>query len=145
MSSTPALDPNQTASDFEAAVHGKMPADQIEAVTTAMKAATTGYAANGSIASLLFYMKIQVGIKGGKTFNGNAGGLGFPGGGALFGTVYTNDINRLYSNTHSFQWLGTAVYFTVNFFDGSSNFLGTFQAGAVSIAIGTGGGTGSWS
>jgi hypothetical protein len=33
----------------------------------------------------------------------------------------------------------------VNFFDGSSNFLGTYQAGAVSIAVGTGGGTGSWS
>ena len=145
MSTAPFQEPTRAAVDFEAVMHGKMTAEKMTEVTTAMKAAAAAkYPATGSIASLLFYFKIQVQIKGGKTFDGQAGGIGFPGGGALFGDVYTEDLDRLYRDTHSFQWLGTAVYFTVNYFDSNSNFLGTFQAGAVSIAVGTGGGTGRW-
>jgi hypothetical protein len=144
-STTPTVDHAVIAAGFKASVEGKMPADQLQSATTAMATAATGYAANGSIASLLFYMQVQVTIKGGKTFDGKAGGIGLPGGGALFGTVYTDDINRLYANTKSFAFQATPVYFAVEFFDGSSNYLGTFQAGAVSIVTGTGGGSGHWS
>ncbi len=145
MSTTPTIDHAEIAAGFKASVEGKMPADQLQSATTAMQAAATGYAANGSIASLLFYMQVQVQIKGGKTFDGKAGGIGFPGGGALFGTVYTDNINALYANTKSFAFQATPVYFAVEFFDGNHNYLGTFQAGAVSIVTGTGGGSGHWS
>ncbi len=144
-STTPTVDHAVIAEGFKASLEGKMPADQLQSVTTAISTAATGYAANGSIASLLFYMQVQVVIKGGKTFDGKAGGIGFPGGGALFGTVYTDDINRLYANTKSFAFQATPVYFAVEFFDGNSNYLGTFQSGAVSIVTGTGGGSGHWS
>jgi len=133
--------------DFRSAMHGKMPENDIDNVVASLAntAATTAYPANGSVASLIFYMKLQVSVKGGKTFNGHAGSLGTPGGGALFGDVYTNDINRLYRDTVSFEFQGTPVYLSILFFDGNSRLLGHFQSGAVSTVIGAGGGSGSWS
>lgn len=133
------------AHDFANATHGKLDQTQIDATTQALTTTTNSYPANGSVASMIFYLKFQVAVKGGKTFNGNAGGVSSPGGGALFGDVYTDDINKLYSDTHSFEFQGTPVYLSILFFDKSSNLLGHFQAGAVSTVIGIGGGTGSWS
>ena len=110
-----------------------------------MKSASTAYPAHGSVASLVFYLKVQVVINDGKTFDGDAWGLAFPGGGALFGDVYTDDLNALYSNTVSFAITATPVYTAVYFFDGGSSLLGHFQAGSVSTVGGSGGGKGSWS
>ena len=127
-------------------LQGALTPEQANAIKASASSATTGYAANGSVASLIFYQKWQVVIKdGGKTFNGNAGGISTPGGGALFGTVYTSDINRLYSDTHSFSFNSVSVYTNVLFYDKHSNYLGTFQAGGLSTVAGNGGGTGSWS
>lgn len=141
----PQISHETIANDFMKAAQGKLEQDKIDSVVTQLKAATTGYAANGSVASMIFYLKWQVTVSGGKTFDGNAGGLSSPGGGALIGTVYTDDINRLYQNTVSFQFTATPVYVSLLFFDGNSNLLGTFQAGAVSIVSGIGGGSGHWS
>lgn len=137
--------PATLAQDVKNVLAGAMDADKIDAISESVAAATTGYPANGSIVSLIFYFRFQVNVVGGKSFNGDAGGIGGPGGGALFGTVYTDDINRLYSSTTSFAFTSTPPYFAMYFFDGNSNPLGTFQAGAVSIVTGSGGGTGSWS
>lgn len=140
------VDKQTVADDFAEAVKGVLDQDKIDAaVASITSAATTGYAANGSVASLIFYLRFQCSVSGGKTFDGNAGGLASPGGGALIGTVYTDDINALYSNTVSFQFTCTPVYTSLIFFDSNSNVLGTFQAGAVSIVSGVGGGSGSWS
>lgn len=111
---------------------------------TAMVASTT-YPATGSIASMVIYEKVQVTVTGGKTFDGSAWGVSFPGGGALFGDVYTDDINRLYNSTSSFVVTATPVYTAVYFYDDNGNYLGSFQAGSVSIVTGTGKGSGSWS
>jgi hypothetical protein len=144
----PAINWSAVAQDFKTQFSGKMEEPQLQAAVESIQASATNtaYAANGSVASLLFYMQFQVTINnGGKTFDGKAGGIAFPGGGALFGTVYTSDINALYSNTKSFQFTCTPVYTSLIFFDGSSNVLGTFQAGSVSTVTGTGGGSGHWS
>jgi hypothetical protein len=140
--------PEILAHDFATSVHGALEQDQIDATVKALlaSAAATAYPATGSVASLLFYLKFQVNVKGGgKTFDGNAGGISTPGGGALFGDVYTDDIKRLYAKTASFQFNATPVYLNINFFDGSSNFLGHLQSGGISTVLGTGGGSGSWS
>lgn len=135
------------AHDFRVAMHGKMDKDKMDAAIAALSATTASYPANGSVASFIFYLQFQVTITspGGKQFNGKAGGLSTPGGGALFGDVYTDDLNALYSNTVSFEFQGTPVYLSILFFDGNSNLLGHFQSGAVSTVTGIGGGTGSWS
>jgi hypothetical protein len=139
------VDPNIVAHDFMMAMHGKLEQDKIDAATAALKATTTKYAATGSVASLIFYLKFQVNITGGKTFDGNAGGASSPGGGALFGDVYTDDLNRLYRDTVSFEFNATPVYLSILFFDGNSNLLGHFQSGAISTVLGIGGGKGEWS
>jgi hypothetical protein len=133
------------AKDFRDDMQGKLDDDKIEAAAAKLAATTTAYPANGSVASFIFYLRFRVDVSGGKSFQGDAGGITTPGGGALFGDVYTDDINRLYSDTHSFQFTATPVYTALLFFDSHSNLLGHFQAGAVSIVAGTGGGTGGWS
>lgn len=96
------------------------------------------------MASLIFYLKFQVNITNGKTFDGHAGGASSPGGGALFGHVYTDDLDRLYRDTVSFEFQATPVYLSILYFDSHSKLLGHFQSGAVSIVTGIGGGKGKW-
>ena len=146
------MEANQTVSsdaiarDFSKSMEGKLEGAKIESAVKALAATTSKFPANGSVASFIFYLEFQVKITspGGKTFNGKAGGLTSPGGGALFGDVYTDDINRMYENTKSFQFNCTPVYTSLLFFDGQSNLLGHFQSGSVSTVLGVGGGTGSW-
>jgi hypothetical protein len=147
MTPKPALHHKNIGQDLKSLLEGKLEPQKLEAAAKTLGAMTQAYPANGSIASFIFYLQIQVTVTspGGKTFNGKAGGISTPGGGALFGDVYTDDINALYANTHSFAFTSTPAYFAVYFFDSSSNGLGTFQAGAVSTVAGTGGGTGNWS
>jgi len=142
----PSVNKKAIAQDFAARAKGKLAQSQIDAVTASLTAATTtAYPANGSVASMIFYLKFQVQVKGGETFNGDAGGLSTPGGGALFGDVYTDNLPALYANTVSFEFQGTPVYLSILFFDSNSNLLGHFQAGAVSTVTGIGGGSGRWS
>ena len=147
MTSTATVNRETIAEDFAADMHGKLDAEQIESIKDSLLAANTAYPANGSVASLIFYLKFQVKVtsSGGKTFNGHAGGASTPGGGALFGDVYTDDIDRLFRDTKSFQFQSTPVYLSILFFDGHSKLLGHFQSGAVSTVAGVGGGSGSWS
>lgn len=133
------------AHEFAAHLDGKLEPEKIEAAVQALQATTTSYPANGSVASFIFYLQFQVNVTGGKSFDGKAGGVSTPGGGALIGDVYTDDIDRLYSDTVSFEFQGTSVYTSLLFFDSSSNLLGHFQAGSVSTVNGIGGGSGHWS
>ncbi|AEH01115.1 VapA/VapB family virulence-associated protein [Lacinutrix sp. 5H-3-7-4] len=132
------------AHDFITKNTGVLDQNKIDNAVKTITAKTQSYPAKGSVASFIFYLKFQVNITGGKSFNGNAGGASTPGGGALIGDVYTSDINRLYSDTVSFQFTATPVYTSIIFFDKSSNALGTFQCGAVSTVAGVGGGSGKW-
>lgn len=141
--------------DFEQHFTGKLSDEAvkravqgIEKITATELMAATAYSANGSLASLVFYVKAQCNINGGKSFNGSAWGVSFPGGGALFGDVYlagASSLDDLYKRTTSFTFTATPVYTAFYFFDSSNTLLGHFQAGSVSTVTGTGGGSGSWS
>lgn len=142
---TTTISKEQLAQEYGTLLQGKMGQSAIDSGMQVLASQTTAYPANGSIASMVFYMKCQCTIIGGKTFNGSAWGVSFPGGGALKGDVYTSDINALYANTVSFTLVATSVYTTFIFNDVNGNALGSFQAGAISTVNGTGGGSGSWS
>ena len=146
---------NRLANDFKEHFTGKLSEDAVSRtveslgeITESKLQAATSYGANGSLASLIFYVKAQCNINGGKSFNGSAWGVSFPGGGALFGDVYLANaptLDQLYSRTSSFTFTATPVYTAFYFFDSNQTLLGHFQAGSVSTVTGTGGGSGSWS
>src|SRR5258707_6572730 len=139
------IDKKLIAQEFAARAKGKLEPEKIDSITRSLVGQTTAYPATGSFVSMIFYLKFQVNVPGGESFNGNAGGISTPGGGALFGDVYTDNLPNLYANTVSFEFQGTNVYLSILFFDGNSNLLGNFQAGAVSTVTGIGGGSGHWS
>ena len=146
---------NQLSKDFKTHFDGKISEDSLhrtienlDKITVDQLKAATAYSANGSLASLVLYVKAQCNINGGKTFNGSAWGVSFPGGGALFGDVYLVDgvtLDQLYSKTGAFKFTATPVYTAFYFYDASDNLLGHFQAGSVSTVTGGGGGAGGWS
>jgi hypothetical protein len=115
------------------------------APAAAAPAAATSYPGHGSIASLIFGFKIQVELNKGKQINGWAGGIGTPGGGFGFGDVYTDNINKLYSDTVAFSFVSAVAYFTVIFYDTHGNTLGSFQSGGLSTVAATGRGSAKWS
>jgi Rhodococcus equi virulence-associated protein len=133
------------AHDFMVAAHGKMEPEQITATMSAIANHSGKFSATGNVISAIFYLEFRVFVSGGKNFFGRGGGLSFPGAGQLLGDVYTDDLDRLYRDTVSFQFNATPVYLSILFFDNQTNLLGHYQAGAVSIVTGIGGGTGSWS
>jgi|LNFM01.1.fsa_nt_gb hypothetical protein len=145
MGTESAVDRARIAKDFAEVFGKKLDAMKLTSITNSITANTTPYAANGSIAAIVIWDRVQVTINDGKTFDGDAWGLGGIGGGALIGTVYTADINALYANTRRFQVTATPVYTSVVFLDENSAALGTFQAGSVSTVTAVSGGSGSWS
>lgn len=97
---------------------------------------------NGSVASLIFYLRFHFDCEN-YGFNGSAGGISSPGGGALFGDLYIND-ESIFSDTVSFQFIATPVYLAILFFNSNSKLLGHAQFGSVSTVSGIGGGSGYW-
>ena len=77
---TTVIDRGSIAQHFAAHVQGKLTQPQIDSIVKSLSANTTAYPATGSIASFVFFLKFQVTIRGGETFNGNAGGASSPGG-----------------------------------------------------------------
>jgi hypothetical protein len=131
-------------------LHGKMEQPKLDsAVATILKGDDTSYPTNGgTIVCALFYMRFWLYLcyEGNLwTFIGNAGGIGSIGAGALVdGNVYTNDIQRLLDTTSSFSFQISSGGGALQFFDGSSNFLGAWAGPGVGICNGVGGGSGSW-
>lgn len=139
------IDRSAIAKDFIASRQSQLPKEKLDAAVNTILNTTTKYpTSNGSVICAIFYMRFTVDCEK-KAFIGNAGGLGTVGGGALLGDIYTNDIAKLFRSTISFHFAVTPVYASLVFFDKDSVALGTFQAGAVSVCLGTGGGSGSWS
>ncbi|MEQ8910136.1 MAG: VapA/VapB family virulence-associated protein [Vicingaceae bacterium] len=146
MSKEKAIKPELLAHDLRNTLGDNVEPKKMEAMMAELESeGMDAYPAKGNIVSLVFYTKIQVYLdQGGPSFEGHAGGVNTPGAGATFGHVYTKDLDRLRRDTGSFTYTSTPVYFAVYFFDRDQNLLGSFQAGAVSIVTGTGGGSGSW-
>jgi hypothetical protein len=130
--------------DFKEAAKGRFEDNQIEQIAKDMSTFTNRYAAQCPIASAVFYVFANCIVEGGKSAEGHGGGLFTAGGGGSWGHLYTNDIDRLYRDTISFQVNATNVYINVNFFDANSNLLGNYHGGGIGTVVGVGGGTVRW-
>lgn len=138
-------DLSAVAKDFQASMKDVMNQAQIDKILSEMASFTNKYAAQCHIASTIFYVFIAPAVEGGRNgVDGHGGGLFTPGAGGSWGHLYTDDIERLYRNTVSYQVNAAAAYLNVNFFDGHSNFLGHYQGGGVGTVVGVGGGTIRW-
>lgn len=139
----------QIARDFAQAYQGKM--EQALLDESVQKIKTMGVKgkvnASGHILTELFYTHVEVTTQYSTPvhkFSGDGGGMFSTGAGAFAGDIYTDDLNKLYRDTVSFQVNSTVVYLSVLFYDKNSHLLGHLQSGACSISIGIGGGKGSW-
>lgn len=127
--------------------NGKIAEPELNACLTTIKSGETKVPAHGSFICAVFYWRIFL-VAGNKSFTGNAGGIGFVGGGSTNGDIYLANgvtLQELQTKTVSFQFNSAAVYLNVNFFDSNSKFLGSYQGGGIGTCPGTGGGTGKWS
>jgi len=100
------------------------------------------------IISFLFYQNIEVWGEITENvywdFIGQAGGMSSPGMYGGFGNVYTDDIDKLHTNTKTFfMYSVVGVYSAIYFYDKDQNLLGHFQA-AFGALMGSLGGTGHW-
>ena len=135
------------ADEYLKSLREKYDANKITDQTASFKKeATNKYPAVGSFISAALYYHFWLNLKNQNNhFEGNAGGIGLPGGGAMVGDIYTDDLNRLLKDTDGFQFGTTPLYFEITFFSKQHDYLGTFQAGGIAVNLGTGGGNGSWS
>ncbi len=136
----------QSADDFRKAFTGKFTEEQLDKIIEDMLAVTTAYAADGAIVSGVFWVQVTVNDWDGQTlsYTGEGGGVFTPGGGALIGAVYTDDLPGLLANTVRFEVNAAFAYTSIVFFDDDSNCLGSYQSGSVSTVAGIGGGKGTW-
>ncbi len=136
------------ANDFVNEWEGKLDPQKLDELVNSIQAspATEAYAADGSVVSTIFYLQFELHLwSNGKTFNGKAFGWTSPGSGALWGTFYTDDIDRLMRDTKTFAVQSTAMYTAIQFIDSHDDYLGTFQGGSLSTVVGACGGSGGWS
>jgi hypothetical protein len=137
---------HEAADAFRAAFADKLGEEKTDQIIETMLSADTAYATNGAIVSGVFWVQVNVDSWDGQTkaYVGEGGGVFTPGGGALIGAVYTDDLEGLLANTTRFEVNAAAAYTSIVFFDDNSNCLGSYQSGSVSTVIGIGGGKGSW-
>lgn len=135
----------QIQDDLVANLTGKMDDKKLKENLEHVAKFNEDYPISGSIFSAIFYISLQLYVdEYSKKFTGDGGGAFTPGVGPLTGDLYTDDRNKLFSETISFEVNATAVYVNVNFFDGDSNLLGSAHMASVSTVTGIGGGKGAW-
>jgi hypothetical protein len=137
---------HEAADAFRAAFADKLGEEKTDQIIETMLSADTAYATNGAIVSGVFWVQVNVDSWDGqpKVYVGEGGGIFTPGGGALIGAVYTDDLEGLLANTTRFEVNAAAAYTSIVFFDDDSNCLGSYESGSVSTVVGIGGGKGSW-
>ena len=132
------------ASAFRESVRGKLPDETIDVVVRALNAATIAYPVTITFEEMILYTTIRVTIQGGKRFDGNFGAIDpGTGVGGFQGTLYTDNLDRLYDSTRSFQILATPLYLALLFFDSGNGLLAHVES-AGGISIGVGAGSGEW-
>ncbi|KLU14376.1 MULTISPECIES: VapA/VapB family virulence-associated protein [Xenorhabdus] len=133
--------------DFKQYAKDKLEPNVIgEAVKRIASSSNDKYYTTGDVQGIVFFLlfSLEVNIDK-KSFSGKAGGLTSPGFAWMEGYVYTEDLGKVYSDTVSFEFNASPVYFSLLFFDSHSHLLGHFQSAAISTISGIGGGSGSWS
>ncbi|WP_268846123.1 VapA/VapB family virulence-associated protein [Flavobacterium aestivum] len=127
------------SSDFYYDMNGKMDQELIQLAKNIIMGRTTSYSAEVS-----FDFNFEINIDNGKSFYVTDLGNLVSDGGIFSGDIYTEDINRLYNDTVSFEFKNTAIYLCLVFFDRDSNNLGAFKCGAFSPVDSSGIGFGTW-
>ena len=137
----------QAAEQFRKHYAALLGEEKTDEIIDTMLSMDTAYAANGAIVSGVFWVQVTVNDWTGQTksYTGEGGGVFTPGGGALIGAVYTDDLDGLLANTTRFEVNAAFAYTSIVFFDDDSNCLGSYQSGSVSTVAGVGGGKGTWS
>jgi Rhodococcus equi virulence-associated protein len=134
------------AHDFRNHFSSRLGEKKTDEIVEKMLAADAAYATDGAIVSGVFWVEVRVNSWDGQDlqYTGEGGGVFTPGGGALVGAVYTDDLPGLLANTSRFEVNAAAAYTSIVFFDDDSNCLGSYQSGSVSTVVGIGGGKGTW-
>lgn len=139
---------NQIVNDFKSQHIENVEEGVLDEIVAGIKGTEKSYPANGSIVSAIFYARVDVEVvyqnKTKKHFLGRGGGAGTLGGGVLGGDIFTEDIEKMFSETIAFQVTCTPVYACILFLDRDSKLLGHFQAGALSMSCIAAGGAGTW-
>ena len=136
----------ESADEFRKAFAELLGEEKTDQIIEQMLSASTAYAADGAIVSGVFWVEVRVNNWDGQDlqYTGEGGGVFTPGGGALIGAVYTDDLPGLLANTVRFEVNAAAAYTSIFFFDDDSNCLGSYQSGSISTVVGIGGGKGTW-
>lgn len=133
--------------DFKKTMKNKMSDKQIEQVVKQLsnKANTPAYPANGNVVSFIFYIETSVAFNDKPyKFSGKAGGISSLGAGVTVGNIYTDDIDKLVTETKSFQLNAAVAYTNILFFNSGSHLLGHYESFSISTVLGIGGGSGHW-
>ncbi len=105
----------------------------------------TAYEATGNIACAVIWARVQARlIDRNMHFQADTWGGGSPGGGALFGHIYTDNVDELLQNTSKVLVYACAAYTAFVFQNRVERVLGHFQAGSVSTVAGFFKGDGRW-
>ena len=148
VSPAPAVSNEVFAKDFREAFKDALDDDKLAAAVDAITTATTSYPATAWFANFFFYMHCECQITGDAArFRGNAGGIFAPplvGAGGYFGNLFTDDKQKLYQQTTTFEVHSVVAYCGMTFWDSNHNLLGHFESGGIG-SLGLGGGTGTWS
>ena len=146
MTDTQTMDRGQAATDFRQAFDGALPPQVLEAALAHLDSRPLIASANRSATLTIggpIGGQVTVAVDDGPTFRGRIWGL--LGGTSSRGSIYSDDLERLYSQSSSFTLVATPVYLSMIFLDDSGNALGSFQGGVIATVTGSFGGTGSWS
>lgn len=145
MTDTQTIDRSQLADDLQQQFDGKVPQQVLESARAHLESRPLVAGSSGDATLIIggaITGQLQCVVDNGPTFLGH-----FWGGGPATrtpGSIYTDDAERLYSQSTSFMLAATPVYTSFIFMDDSGNALGSFQAGSISTVTGTGGGSGHW-
>ena len=126
-------------------VKDKLSESQIQTAIRSMRGSGNSIEAHLAVASLIFYQRFVITEKESpnKQFTGNAGGVAGPIPGSFYGSLQSDDFDKLHKKTVSFSYEAATAVIFVQFYDKNSNCLGHFEAAGVGFS-GVGGGSGSW-
>ncbi|WP_342248722.1 VapA/VapB family virulence-associated protein [Sphingomonas sp. OTU376] len=143
---TQTVEPGRQAADLQQLFDGKVPQQVLDSARAHLESRPLVAASSGDATLIItggITGQLHCVVDDGPTFLGHFWG-GAPATRSP-GSIYTDDPERLYSQSTSFMLVATPVYVSLIFLDDSGNALGSFQGRAIGTVSGSYGGTGSWS
>jgi len=123
---------------------GMLVPEKLAGVIESITLTETSYFANTVIEGFVFAFQVKTSIDSTKQFRGNGMGLGTAGAGTTWGTVYTDNLTKLYTATSRFELRSAPGYCGVLYYDANLNLLGYFSGGGLTLITGIFAGEGFW-